>query len=372
MSDPAALFGFDPPEIDVADVLAIAARHWGVTGAPSRLRGERSYNARINGPYGIAWTLQVQSASEDPAVIDLQTQAMRHLEQRAPDVPVPRVVPTIDGAVHAEVVLGRRTHLARLVTFLPGTTFDPSAPLPLESYRRTGALIARIAVGLADFQHSSAAHFMPWDLANGLIVDAGLRTGLTDPSRDALGWIDDRLHAVVATMASLPRRTIHNDGHAGNLLRPDAGSHEVSGVIDFGDLVHTVTAADVAIIAESFAPDHPDPDAVVAATTAGYHARLALTDAEIAAIPELVLARTALNVLLAEYQVRHAPHLAPGAAANLSAVIERLVRWSRLDAGAMIARIHDAIDTAIDAAIDTVIDTGPATAVSAETEAAAP
>ena len=347
MTDPAALLGFDPPDLTVDEVLAIADEHWGVTGRPDRLRGERSHNTRITGPDGTARILQVQSASEDPAVIDLQSQAMRHLERRAPDVPVSRVVPTTAGEVHAQIEIRGRSHLARLVTFLPGTTFDPTRTLPDDAYRRIGALIGRIARALDDFDHPKAAHLMPWDIANGLIVDDALRSDLTPSSNAALASIDDRLHAIVATMRSLPRRTIHNDGHAGNLVRPDATSHQVSGVIDFGDLVHTVTAADVAIIAESFAPDHPDPAGVTAAVTAGYHAHLPLSGTELDAVPELVLARTALNVVLAEYQIRHAPHLAPGAAAGLPEVIERLVRWSRLDVGAMIARIHQATDTGV-------------------------
>ncbi|MFP5487644.1 MAG: phosphotransferase, partial [Acidimicrobiia bacterium] len=187
-------------------------------------------------------------------------------------------------------------------------------------------------------------HFMPWDVANGLIVDDELRTQLSASAVAALRLVDDRLHAVMEIVATLPRRTVHNDGHAGNLLRPDSVSHQVSGVIDFGDLVRTVTAADVAIIAESFAPDHPHPDEVVAAVTAGYHAQLPLGETEIAAIPHLVLARTALNVLLAEYQVRHAPHLASHATATLPDVVARLERWNRLDAGAMIARISETLD----------------------------
>lgn len=343
MPSRAALFGFDPPDLGPDEVVAIAARHWGITGRPRRLRGERSHNTRITADDGTAVTLQVQSASEDPGVIDLQTQAMRRLTLRAPDIPVPRVVPTRTGDVHAHVEIGGRIHLARLVTYLPGVTFDPASPLPAASYRRIGSLIGRIAVGLADFEHPAADHFMPWDIANGLIVDPDLRAGLTATSAAAVDAVDHRLEAAAEMMRTLPRRTIHNDGHAGNLVRSDTTSHQVTGVIDFGDLVHTVTAADVAIIAESFAPDHDDPESVVAAVTAGYHGELPLGDDEIAAIPELVLARAALTVLLVEYQIRHAPHLARGAAAGLPDVVARLVRWSRLDVGAMIAGIHRTI-----------------------------
>ena len=353
MSSRAVLFGFDPPVLDLGAALTIAAEHWGLAGAPHRLRGERSHNTLITGRDDAAWILQVQSASEDPAVIDLQTRALVHLERHAPDVPVSRVVPTAAGELHAHVPIGDRIHLARLVTYLPGTTFDPIAPLPAHAYRRIGRLVGRIAVGLDGFEHPAAAHFMPWDVANGLIVDADVRADLTAASTAAIESVDDRLHRVAATVHRLPHRTIHNDGHAGNLLRHDAASHQVTGIIDVGDLVHTVTAADVAIIAESFAPDHSDPAAVVAEVTAGYHAELRLGDDEIAAIPELVLARAALNVILGEHQMRHAPHLARGAAANLPDVVARLVRWSRLDSGAIVARIHDALDTVPHLASDT-------------------
>jgi Ser/Thr protein kinase RdoA (MazF antagonist) len=345
MTGQAELFGFDPPELPPDAAAAIATAHWAVAGAPQRLRGERSANTRISHPDGRAWTLQVQSASEHPEVIDLQTRAMQHLERSAPDVPVPRVVPTVAGAVHAEVDLAGQIHLARLVTFLPGTTFDPMVPMPDAAYRGIGGALGRMAAGLADFDHPAAAHFMPWDIANGLAVDPAMRGELGRSSAAALELVDDRLHAAVAAMGALPRRTIHNDGHAYNLLRPDTESHQVSGVIDFGDLVRTVRAADVAIIAESFAPDHPDPAAVVAAATAGYHAEHPLDDDELAAIPELVLVRTALNVLLVEHQIRHAPHLAGGAAESLPGVVERLLRWNRLDAGAMVARIRAATGT---------------------------
>jgi len=343
MNDPAALFGFDPPQVDPVDVLAIAGRHWGVIGTAHRLRGERSQNTLIDDGEGSAWILQLQSASEDPAAIDLQTRAMVHLEHRAPDLPVSRVVRTLDGDLHATIEVDGRVHLARLVTYLPGVTFEPVETMPDNAYERIGALLGQIAEALDGFEHPAAGHFMPWDLGNGLIVDDDLRAGLSEPSLAALASVDERLRAVADALPGLPRRIIHNDGHAGNLVRPDAGSHLVSGVIDFGDLVDTVTVADVAIIAESFAPDHHDPSRVVAAITAGYHRYVPLGDDEIAAIPELVLARAALNVLLGEFQIRSAPHLADRAAAMLGEVTARMAHWSRLDTGEMIDRIHRTI-----------------------------
>jgi hydroxylysine kinase len=324
------LFGFDPPEIADDEMADIARRHWGIGGAATPLRGERSANAHLVADDGTEYLLQVKSATERPDVTDLETKALLHLAERDPGLPVARVVPTSDGAPLAEVERHGDTHLGRMVTFLPGTTFEPDELLPESSYEAIGDVLGRLAAGLADFEHPAAQHFMPWDIANGLIVDDGLRAHL-GAGREVIERVDERLHAVSATMSTLPRATIHNDGHAGNLVRPGTTSVRVTGVIDFGDLVHTVAGADVAIAAESFAPDHPEPTATLAAIAAGYHGRSPLCDAEIAALPELVLARAALSVLLLEYMLRHVPNVAAGANHALDGVIDRLDRWNALD-----------------------------------------
>lgn len=324
------LFGFDPPEIADDEMADIARMHWGVRGRATYLRGERSANAHLVTEDGIEYLVQVKSAGERHDVTELETTALLHLAERDPGLPVARVVPTVDDEPLAVVERGAGTHLARLVTFLPGTTFDPDEQLPESSYVAIGDLLGRLAAGLADFEHPAADHFMPWDIANGMIVDRDLRSHLRS-GREVIDTVDERLHAVAASMSSLPRATIHNDGHAGNLIRPDATSAAPTGVIDFGDLVHTVAAADVAIAAESFAVDHPDPGATLAAIAEGYHRRSPLSRAEVAALPDLVFARAALSVLLLEYMSAHVPRVAAGANHALDGVIRRLERWHALD-----------------------------------------
>jgi Ser/Thr protein kinase RdoA (MazF antagonist) len=277
-------------------------------------------------------------------VIDLQTQALVHVADRAPGVPVSQVVPTLAGERHATVERGGHTHLARLVTYLPGTTFDPDVRLPDHAYVEIGSLLGRISVALADFDHPIAGHFMPWNVGNGLIVDGALRADVGEAAARALAAVEDRLAALHDTLGRLPQQMIHNDGHAGNLLRADAESELVTGVIDFGDVVHTATIADVAVAAESFAVPHPDPFAISAALAVGYDRHRPLADAEIAALPEVVLGRLALTVLLVEYQLRHSDHLASHAHATRHHVVDRLERWSRLDVDAMIDHVHLALE----------------------------
>jgi hydroxylysine kinase len=338
----ANLFAFDRPDLDDTAIATVLDTHWGISGSSDGLPGERSHNSLVttNDPARTQFVLQVQSRTELPAAIELQTNAMLHIERVAPHLPVSRVVPTIEGAPLARVAIDDSIHLARLVTYLPGITFDPDEPLRPEAYVEIGALLGDLGAALASFEHQVLDHFMPWDIGNGLLVDPAARGGISVGSAQALSEVDARLVAVTNTLARLRQQTIHNDGHAGNLLRANPTSDVVTGVIDFGDIARTAIAADVAIAAESFAPDHADPGAVTALLVAGYHRHHPLTDDEISAMPELVLARLALSVLLVEVQIRESPHLADGARRALPFVIDRLQRWAALDAAEMADHIH--------------------------------
>ena len=136
----------------------------------------------------------------------------------------------------------------------------------------------------------------------------------------------------MATMEQLPRQVVHNDGHAGNLVRADEPSDRVTGLIDFGDLVHTVTVADVAVSAASLVPHQPDPEAALAAL----RRRLSLAGARSPTTrwrpsPTWCLARLVLSTLLVEYQLANVPHLAAHVAAERPATHAALARWLDID-----------------------------------------
>ena len=349
------MFRFDPPQLDVDEALRIARDRWDIDGTGRRLPGERSFNilidvdAGLDVPTGIDTAggrqvvLKIQSASEDPATIDLHAQALRHVERRAPDLPVARMVPTSDGELVPGVPIGGRVHPTRMVTYLPGKDFDGAGPVSERGLRAIGALIGGLAAALADFEHPAADAFMAWDLANGLAIDGAMRRNIGAESVRVLELADERLHRAVDLMPSLPHQIIHNDGHTGNLLRSHLGSDEVCGVIDFGDVVRTIRVADVAIAGESFAPTADDPAGVLAALTAGYHALHPLVDGEIAAIPDLVLVRMALTIVLLEHQIVAVPHLASRAERHLPHVVRATERWLGLDPD----RLVDSIEAAM-------------------------
>lgn len=337
------LFGFTPPALSDTEVAAIAAERYGLTGTRERLRGERSHNTLLTTTDGSRFVLKVASHHEPVETIEFHAEALTHLERRAPKVPVARMRPGLDGELVPVIERSGVQHAVRLVTFMPGQTFDDGQVVTLDGMGRIGALVGSLSSALADFEHPADAAFMPWDIANGLIVDDELWAGLDDDARDLLVPARARLAGALEAMAELPRQVIHNDAHVGNLLRVSRDSDLVTGVIDFGDLVRTVAVADLGVTGASLAPHQPDPVGALAAPVSGFHRRRPVSAAEARLIPDLVLCRLALSTLMTDHQIAHVPHIADAVADERPGVLAGLRRWLGLEPDRLIHAIQEAI-----------------------------
>src|SRR5207253_966431 len=85
----------------------------------------------------------------------------------------------------------------------------------------------------------------------------------------------------------------------------------VVGLIDFGDMVHSFTVADLAIAIAYAILDRPDPLPAAAAIVRGYHTVRPLVEVEIDALFALVLLRLCASVAVAADQRRPRPGVGP-------------------------------------------------------------
>ena len=99
---------------------------------------------------------------------------------------------------------------------------------------------------------------------------------------------------------------IHNDANDHNVLVDEAGDRIV-GLLDLGDIVWSVTAHEAAVAAAYAMFDRADPLAVLGTIVAGFDRTCRLTDDELDALPDLVLARVATSVSIAARQTRLDP-----------------------------------------------------------------
>ena len=271
------------------DARAILAEHWGLAAPePTRLRTERDDTFRAGDVL-----LKVAHPNDDPALIAMQSAAMAHVREADPDIPIQRVVPTLDGAPSA-LVGGR---VARVLTWLDGDLVEDQ-DLPPSFFDQTGRMLGRLSRALSDFDHPGAHRALAWDLPQ----LPALRPHATDPLH--LELIDRFETETLPVLGTLPHQVIHNDGHPGNLLNSGG---RLAGILDFGDTVYSARVCDLAVAATYLVEDGPRPWPEVDALVAGFTAEVPLSDDELALLPMLMAARTIMRTLINRTMKRPIP-----------------------------------------------------------------
>jgi Ser/Thr protein kinase RdoA (MazF antagonist) len=191
--------------------------------------------------------------------------------------------------------------------------------------------------------HPAAHRPFQWDVRRAAeVIEAGL-ADVDDPDRRALLTRTlDGLHTrLVPALPSLRSSLIHNDANDHNVLVDEAGTRVV-GLLDLGDMCHTVTAHEAAVAAAYAMFHHPDPSEVLELLVRGFDVACPLAPAELDAMPDLVLARVGASVAISAHQGRldPDPYLriseAPG-----WALLDRL---ERIGVDALRETVHAAVD----------------------------
>jgi 4-aminobutyrate aminotransferase-like enzyme/Ser/Thr protein kinase RdoA (MazF antagonist) len=289
----------DPPQVDLAAATRLLRVECGVDAEVSDLRSERDRNFLAVATDGRRLVVKVSNSGDDPEQIAMESAAMHHVEVVDPDLPIPRVLTSLDGrsVVTVEAADGR-THLVRVMTVMPGDVADLTA-LPAWFAADFGSVSARLTRALQGFGHPAAYRRLDWDPR---IVTA-LRPyadRLPDAGRRApMHRLLDRFEGLDAATRELPGYVLHGDVTLSNVLMQDGG---ITGVIDFGDMHHTARVADLAISLTSLLRESDDLWDDAARFLDGYQRVLPLEPAEVALIGELVLARSAASVLISAWR----------------------------------------------------------------------
>lgn len=334
---------FAPPSLDPIELARIASTYFGIDGELTELRGEGEQNAVISSPQG-SFVLKVAEAGDDVSTLDFQCGALQHIARHDPALPVPRVVPSLSGTTVVVADLGSGPLAVRMLTYLPGRTFDDLDIVSPAGLRAVGALQGRVADVLATFEHPAADAFMPWALDSGTLADHDLWVHLGDDAARLVEPCRERVGAAVEAMASVRRHVIHNDAHRGNLLRADVSSDAVTGIIDFGDVITSAAVADLGVSGASFVGEQPDPAGAFVEIVSGYHGVRPLDPEELTLLPDMVLCRLVLSSLMTDFQVRTSPHIAKWVAAERVGILHCLERWVDVDVESLAGGLLELLD----------------------------
>lgn len=320
--------------------VALAAEHYGMTATAQRLSSERDQNFRLRADGG-DYVLKITSPAEDRAVTRLQTAALLHLAGSEPSVPVPRVLPALNGERELAMTFADGTsRIVRLLSFLVGT---PIAAIAVSPALRSdlGCCAGKLARGLCALSAGGAQQKLLWDIQHA----AELRPLVEAVPADLRGlvghFLDSFESAALPALQELPRQLVHNDLNPNNVVVDPNDPHRVTGIIDFGDMTFTARANDLAIAAAYQVADNEDPLAPACEVIAAYHSVAPLDAAEVDLLFDLMATRMVMSIVIGNWLALRHPENREYTLRNFgraSARLRRIAGLSREEARAQIRR----------------------------------
>jgi hydroxylysine kinase len=275
----------------------ILAAQWKIKDAKIiPLNSERDQNFQVNSKEG-RFVLKIANKAEPFSVTHLQTQALKHVAERDPSVPIPRVIPTQTGA--SEVFECGST--IRLLSWMNGVPWHLT---PRSSAQRHSIAEghAKLVLALASFSSNEPASFLQWDVQH-LTKLADKLDSVPRECRDDVENVLEIFAAIAApALKTLPRQYGHNDMQPHNIVMNEQDHTQMSGILDFGDMVLTPVACDlgVACAYNVVSGEHPLQSAGEYVNAFNMHRPL--SEEEIEVLPILTMARLVTTIVIASWR----------------------------------------------------------------------
>jgi Ser/Thr protein kinase RdoA (MazF antagonist) len=298
------------PVFDAQLAESVARDRYGIRSRASLLPSERDQNFLLTSELGQEFVLKIANGLEQSSLLESQNEAMGHLAKRLSYCP--QVVPTTSREQMFEVdAPSGGSHFVRLLTCLPGVplgTVKEQSPALLCDF---GKKLGRLDRELATFDHPAAHRDFHWDLANGSrIVESHGGLIASPKMREVAFRGAEYFQANLGPhIQDLRRSVIHGDANDYNVLAgfDETGAQRVTGLIDFGDMVHSYTIGDLAVAIAYAVLGKADPIGTALWLVTGYAEEYPLTGVEIEALFELVRMRLCMSLCLAAYQLKQRP-----------------------------------------------------------------
>jgi Ser/Thr protein kinase RdoA (MazF antagonist) len=329
-----------PAAISAAEAEDLARTLYGLEVQARPLTSERDQNFRLRMADGAQYVLKITNAAEESAVSEMQALAFMHVAAADEGLPTPRLILARGGKLMGVHHAAEGDRSVRLLTFLDGVLLYQAPPSAAQR-RSLGAAHARLGLALRGFCHPAQDHVLLWDLKQA----AGLRKLLPhvgEATRRAQAELAlDAFDARVAPrLPDLRGQVVHNDHNPHNVVVAPDDTDRVSGILDFGDMVHTPLVCDVAIAA-SYQLGGAGLEGLCDYVGA-YAAVAPLEAAELNLLYDLVAMRMATSVLISEWRAALYPENAEYILRNHPAAVQGLANLAALGREAFDAAVRQA------------------------------
>ena len=326
------------PCFTTEEINQLLQQHYQLSGSLKSLPGYCDQNLLLTQSSGKQYIVKIANSGEAKIELAMQNAALAHLTEK--EIAVPYCINNLHGDSLTAVITDSNTKAQnmqaqssevcfylRVLTFLEG---DFYADANVEQHNSTlwfqlGEFIGQMNVALADFDHSGAYRYLEWDLAQGYRVcqskkylfDAQKSPG--NLTEQKAGQKTEQFQLVeyflnlyqtqtMPVLVKCPQGVIHSDANDFNLLIDDVMQpKKITGLIDFGDMVHSHLINELAITAAYALMGQEDPLTTLRYLVAGYHKIRPLKDEELGVLFSLIALRLCVSVCNSALAIKQQP-----------------------------------------------------------------
>jgi 4-aminobutyrate aminotransferase-like enzyme/Ser/Thr protein kinase RdoA (MazF antagonist) len=266
------------------------------------LSGERDCNFRLRDANQREYVLKILDREATPEAMDCQIRVLRHLAEADPTLPVPRVYATAQGAQLGTIQKDDGSYTTCLMGYLPGQLLGQRAPA-VALLHNLGDMLARLDRALQGFFHPALAQRLAWDVRRLPELVEFARYIESAALRKLIEEVSAALEKRMPALRALRSQAIHGDCHGQNLL-VDAEGVGISGILDFGDMIHAPLVFEPAVAMSELLTDDLAPLDALPLLLRGYTQRQPLEAADVDVLYDLIAARHAVTVLVHAFRGR--------------------------------------------------------------------
>ena len=277
-------------KIGLNEAQHFASEYYRLEGDCAALPGELDSNFRITCE-GQDYILKISRPGFDPREMDFQQKILEWFGSH--DINAPELITNVSGEYAAIIQDSHgQSRCIRLITWTDGKPWSSVNPVNDALRTSLGIKAAEVTQALTGFDHPHAHREFQWDNRQAAWVKSYFDV-IDEEDREAAGYFLALFDNSREKLSDLRTSVIHNDVNDNNIIVEDG---KVSGIIDYGDAIHTWTINDAAVALTYVMMDQYDPLGAARAFISGYHRIFPLEEKEMEALFLLVGLRLVISL----------------------------------------------------------------------------
>ena len=315
-----------PPKFTPVEITQLLEKLYGIYCASLPDLGSYvDQNILVIDEQGGKTVLKIHDGAEQREVIQCQIEAAQKISQLNEGLQLPLTRKSLQGRAIEEITsTDGQKHFVRLIDFVDGKMLKDLEQFNAPLLTNIGKTVAATDIALIGFYQAAANRpDIPWDLKNARQVSK-LTKYIHDPAkRRIVDYFFMKFeNEVESALLDTRKSVVHGDLHRYSMM-VNQSENEISGIIDFGDLVYTHTICNLAVCLSDMMVDSEGTINTAAKIVKAYHQDFALTETEVSILHYLVCTRLAVYMAMAAFS-------AESHAANKHAQLKEAQIWKLL------------------------------------------